>query len=261
MRFCAQAALVASALLATLPVAAQEASTPDIGRDSILLRSRVGTEVAAAHFSLDKGSGQYIVVTALADITVRGWLSLRAVVPLDMLSLDGSAPRTRVGDVVGRMKFKLFETTDWLVQASVTAQFPTGDASHGMGNGAPALTPLITAGYEIGRAILYLTLSDSFSLRPHGPAPENFIDPSTDQEIVAIAGANVRLAHGAFVQLTVTPIFPLLAPDRAHPFLYTTPVIGVSSSVLRVGFGMQIPIAGAFRFDERAVASALFFLP
>jgi hypothetical protein len=274
MRSSIGAALAASLLLAPSMARAQQAAATtaadamahaqeapaDVAKDSGLFRARVGVEVAAAHFRLDQGSGQYLVTTAIADITLRERLSVRAVVPMDVLARDGAAPHVGIGDVQLRMKVRLFESNDWLVQASLGAQFPTGDTHFGLGNGAPSLAPLVTAGYEVGRCIVFLTVSDTFSLRPYGPPPVNFVDPSTDQEIVATLGANLRIKRGLFARLLLTPIVPLLAADRSHPFLSTTPLLGFSDPRLQIMAGVALPLAGTFRFDERAVVNVLFYL-
>jgi hypothetical protein len=274
MRSTIGAALAASLVLHPSRVSAQQAAgsvaadsmahaqeaPADVAKDSALLRGRAGVEVAAAHFHLDQGSGQYLVTTAIADLTVKERVSVRAVIPLDVLARDGFAPHAGLGDVQLRIKARLFENDAWLVQASLGAQFPTGDTRFGLGNGAPSLVPLLTAGYEVGRFIVFLTVSDAFSLRPHGAPPVNFVDPSTDQEIVATAGVHLRIKRGLFARLLLTPIVPLLAADRSHPFLSTTPLLGWSGPRLQISAGMALPLAGTFRFDERAVVNALFYL-
>ena len=223
--------------------------------------TRVGVELASARFHLADGSGQYMSTTAIADATLREWWGVRLTVPVDTLALDGAAPRVGIGDVQLRTKIRFFDRDPWRVQASVTAQFPTGDIHNGMGNGAPSLNVLVTAGYAVRRAILFLTVSDSFSIRRYGTAPDNFIDPSSDHEIVATAGALVRIRHGLAAQLTVTPIFPLLAADRGSAFFYATPLLQWSHRFVRLGASVQVPIAGVFRFDVRTVFNALLTLP
>jgi hypothetical protein len=241
------------------------ASAQDIGvsgpREPPVVSSRFGVESTWASFDLGGARGSYVGLGARGDWRASPRVGLRLFVPAYVLSLDGQDSHTGVGDVDLRVRVLLLDSGDWRVFAGLSDQLPTGSTSLGLGQGAPQITPFVTAGWRRDPVVVYASVADAIAWRSTFQAPRvDYVDPSTDHELRYLLGALFAFGDHVYAGAAFTAV-TVLAPSALGETLLTG---GVAVGVIpakhwKLVAGGQLPIAGEHRFDAKATLAAYVF--
>jgi hypothetical protein len=239
-------------------------ATGEAGRavqDPLSRVSRLGLEQDLSGFDVHGVRGTRYTLTARYDWAATPAFSLRVRAPVHFIWLRGSAGKlSGIGDWELRAKARIVDIDGYiLVQAGVIETMPTGDPRSGLGNGAMQLTPFVTGGYKIGDTILYAYLSDAVALRPDSaPRYDDLADPSADHETQNAIG--VITGTPAFqVNASLSTATALTKSELGHTSLSGSAVAGFGTDTVRFLVGGALPIAGAKRFDWRALLDAYVF--
>jgi hypothetical protein len=220
--------------------------------------TRLGVESTWASFDLDGVRGSFAGVAARVDWRAGSRVDLRVLVPVYALTLDGAATQVGLGDSELRVRVLVYDAHPWRVFAGLADALPTGSTSIGVGQGAPQLTPFLTAGYRAGRIIVYVNAADALTLRPADkPALPDYVDPSTDHELHGTFGVIAEMGDHLYAVATGSGTV-VLVPEHAGEALATAGLaVGVlPSSRFKLLAGAQLPVAGEHRFDVRATLAA-----
>jgi hypothetical protein len=249
-------AVCAFSLVRSRPAAGQELGAVGGGGDT----NRVGVESSWARFDLGSARGDYVGVTLRADYHATRELTVRLLVPLYSIDLDGQPSHVGFGDAELRLRVLLYDEHDWRAYAGIADQLPTGQTSIGLGQEASQLTPFVTAGWKKGPVILYGGVSDAVTLRASGsPSPPDYVDPSTDHEVHYTLGVFAK-SDLVYVNAAATGITVLIPSDFGQTLATGGLAVGLTpGETWKVAVSAQLPIAGEHRFQEKLGLSAYVF--
>lgn len=223
--------------------------------------TRLGVESTWASFDLDRVRGSFAGVTARVDWRAGSRVDLRLLVPVYAVTLDGAPTHAALGDSELRVRVLVYDAHPWRVFAGLADGLPTGSTSIGVGQGAPQLTPFLTAGYRAGPVVVYVNAADALTLRPADkPALPDYVDPSTDHELHGTLGVIAEMGEHLYAVATGNGTV-VLVPSRAGDALATAGLaVGVlPSKRFKLLAGAQLPLAGEHRFDVRATLAAYVY--
>jgi hypothetical protein len=240
---------------------AGRASAQDFGvgpqREPSLVTSRLGLESSVASFDQQGVQGDFAGLTARGDLKVSHTVRLRLLVPMYAIQLAGEQPRNYgFGDAALQVRVLLYEGHPWRFYYGLEDQLPTGDTAIGTGQGGTQLSPFITGGWRTGSFVAYFNLADCIGLHPQWgpgkPAPVDYVDPSTDEELRTAIGGYGEITEALYFSAAVTAVNPLLSQDSAAWTVIGGAALGyVFDEDFKIVVVEQAPLAGQHRFDEK----------
>jgi hypothetical protein len=221
---------------------------------------RVGAESVWASFDVEGARGNFAGVSGRFDWRASEAVTLRVLVPVYSLSLDGSPSRVGVGDSELRLRVRVYDTHPWRVLAGIADGLPTGSTSLGLGQGASQLTPYVTAGYRVGSLVVYANLADAVTVRSSDKAaPVDYVDRSTDHEARGTLGAIFEVGEHLYGAAFTTGT-AVLVPGSTSALATAGAAVGVlPASMLKLLLGGEVPVAGEHRFDVKVFFDAYVF--
>jgi hypothetical protein len=213
---------------------------------------RPGAETEATGFNLEGQRGSFVGVTPRLEYAPTETVSTRLRAPYYWLSLDGD-PDTRhgIGDVELRLRLNVRRAEPVKVALGWDLQMPTGSKHEGLGEGAVQVTPWVTAGLRLGKAVVYLALADNVSLAgPHAERLPNYVDPSEDNELRTTLGTILPLGENVSGSVFLTETTLLTEAERGRSLLAGGLQLALEPDPrLRVLVIDQLPLAGEHRFE------------
>ena len=224
--------------------------------------TRVRVESLWASFDLGGTKGDFLGVAARGDLRLSRIVGFRIEAPVYTLHLDGQSTVTGVGDIELRTRMLLYDAHDWRLSAGFSDQLPTGKANLGVGQGANQLTPFATGGYRSGRLVVYGLVADAIVIRARDAATPNvidYVDPSSDHELRYTLGTVIDVSKSFYANLAVTGITVLVPSEVGRTLATGGGSVGiVPSARWKLVVGLQLPLAGERRFDERVLFGAYY---
>jgi hypothetical protein len=222
---------------------------------------RGGAELETAAFNLEGQRGSYASAIARLEWAATDDLGLRIRMPFATLTLEGQeGTREGAGDAELRLRYQLLGQDPLKLSVGWVVQLPTGARRYGLGEGATQVTPFVSAGYKVGRTILYLTLGDNLSLAGvHRERLPNYLDPSEDHEVRATAGAIFTFSKAVYASAVLTETTILTSAQWGQSLLAGAVQLGVEPDRrLRLVLVPQLPLLGEQRFSWKLSAAATY---
>jgi hypothetical protein len=234
-------------------------------REPTLTTSRLGIESSWATFDQLGAKGDFFGVTVRGDVKLAKTVGLRLLMPVYAIQLDGQPTNVGLGDSELRVRVLLYDGHPWRFYYGLADQLPTGNTGYGLGQGGTQLSPFITGGWRTGSFVAFFNVADCIGLHPdfnpkHDPAPNDYVDPSTDEEIRTTVGGVGSITESLYFNFAVTAITPLLAQDAGTPAFIGGAALGFQASdAFKLVVIEQLPIAGQHRFDEKLGLNAYVY--
>ncbi len=248
---------------------AGQAAAQDFGvgpqREPTLVSSRLGLESSFASFDQQGVKGDFLGLTVRGDLKLATNVRLRLLVPMYAIQLEGEQPRNYgFGDAALQVRAVLYEGHPWRFYYGLEDQLPTGDTAIGTGQGGSQLSPFVTGGWRKGSFVAYFWLIDCIGLHPQWgagkPAPVDYVDPSTDEELRTTLGGYGEITDSLYFNVAVTTINPLLAQDSNAWTVIGGAALGyVFTDSIKMVVVEQAPLAGQHRFDEKIGVDAYMY--